>query len=74
MISVEFLGPLSTEGVMELQVSSMQELKAVLQENPKLTKWLGVCAVAVNDGIIKDSTYRFKDGDKVMILPPVCGG
>ncbi|RDU53653.1 molybdopterin synthase sulfur carrier subunit [Helicobacter sp. MIT 00-7814] len=74
MIRVEFLGPLSTESALDLEVASMEELKEKLSQNPNLTKWLGICAVAVNDAIIKDSAYTFKDGDKVVILPPVCGG
>ncbi|MGI0406707.1 MoaD/ThiS family protein [Helicobacter himalayensis] len=74
MIRVEFLGPLSNEGVLDLEVTTMEELKEKLSQNPNLTKWLEICAVAVNDAIIKDSKYVFQDGDKVVILPPVCGG
>ncbi|WP_394954857.1 MoaD/ThiS family protein [uncultured Helicobacter sp.] len=74
MIRVEFLGPLSAQDPLELEATNMQELKAQLAQKPELSKWLGICAVAVNDEIIKDEGFALKNGDKVLILPPVCGG
>lgn len=74
MIRVEFLGPLSMQAPLELEVANMQELKDTLAQKPELSKWIKICAVAVNNEIIKDEGFAFKSGDKVIILPPVCGG
>lgn len=74
MIRVEFLGPLSTQAPLELEVKDMRELREVLAQKPELNKWLQICAVAVNDEIIKDENFALKSGDKILILPPVCGG
>ncbi|MCI7710776.1 MAG: MoaD/ThiS family protein [Helicobacter sp.] len=74
MIRVEFLGPLSTQAPLELEVKDMRELREVLAQKPELSKWLQICAVAVNDEIIKDENFSLKSGDKILILPPVCGG
>ncbi|MBR2112567.1 MoaD/ThiS family protein [Helicobacter equorum] len=74
MIRVEFLGPLSTQAPLELEVKDMRELREVLAQKPELSKWLQICAVAVNDEIIKDENFALKSGDKILILPPVCGG
>lgn len=74
MIRVEFLGPLSAQAPLELEATSMQELREILAQKPELSKWLKICAVAVNNEIIKDLSFPLKNGDKVLILPPVCGG
>lgn len=74
MIRVEFLGPLSTQVPLELEVRNMRELREVLAQKAELSKWLQICAVAVNDEIIKDENFALKSGDKILILPPVCGG
>ncbi|WP_304345109.1 MoaD/ThiS family protein, partial [Campylobacter showae] len=39
-----------------------------------LSEWLKICAVAVNDEIASSLDAPLKDGDKISILPPVCGG
>ena len=57
MIRVEFLGPLSTQAPLELEVKDMRELREVLAQKPELSKWLQICAVAVNDEIIKDENF-----------------
>lgn len=74
MIRVEFLGPLSTQAPLDLEVTNIQELKEVLAQKPELSKWLQICAIAVNDEIIKDDNFALKSGDKILILPPACGG
>ena len=73
MVKVEFLGPIAREP-MELEVSSLAELSKVLYQDENIRPWLEKCAVAVNDGMVKDPGYPLKDGDRVSILPPVCGG
>ena len=74
MIRIEFLGPLRAHAPLELEVANLGELRAHLAQKPELSKWLGICAVAVNDEIIKDENFVLKNGDRVLILPPVCGG
>jgi molybdopterin synthase sulfur carrier subunit len=59
---------------MELDVTNLIQLSQCLQENEELASWLESCAVAVNDVIINDKSIILKSGDKVSLLPPVCGG
>ena len=73
MVKVEFLGPIQIE-TKEFDVSSVKELKDELYKIDELSEWLVSCAVAVNDEIITDINTPLKDGDKVTLLPPVCGG
>jgi len=73
MVSVEFLGPIQIEKK-EFDVSSVRELKKELYKIPELEDWLISCAIAVNDKIIDTLDTPLKDGDKVVLLPPVCGG
>ncbi len=73
MVSVEFLGPLQMEKK-EFDVKSVKELKDELYKIPELKEWLESLAVAVNDKIITSLDTPLKDGDKVVLLPPVCGG
>lgn len=74
MIQVEFLGPMSQIPTQEFQASSLKELKELLCKDENIAQWLPICAVAVNDEIIEDLSHPLKSGDKVAILPPVCGG
>jgi len=73
MVKVEFLGPINKEPI-ELNVKSLEELSAILSQDESLTKWLSNCAVAVNDKIVKELDTKLEDGDKISLLPPVCGG
>jgi len=73
MVNVEFLGPIQIDKK-EFDVSSVRELKEELYKIPELEDWLISCAVAVNDKIIDSLDTPLKDGDKVVLLPPVCGG
>jgi len=45
-----------------------------LKEDANLIQWLDKCAVALNDTMVNDLTTELKDGDRISILPPVCGG
>lgn len=74
MIQVEFLGPMSQIPTQELHAHSLQELKEILCKDESIAQWLPICAVAVNDEIIENLSHPLKSGDKVAILPPVCGG
>jgi len=73
MVTVEFLGPIQIDKK-EFDVSSVRELKDELYKIPELEDWLISCAIAVNDKIINTLDTPLKDGDKVVLLPPVCGG
>jgi molybdopterin synthase sulfur carrier subunit len=73
MITVEFLGPIGIDPI-QLEVTSLSELKNILQEDQKIAPWLENSAIAINDCLIKNLETPLKDGDKVSLLPPVCGG
>ncbi len=73
MIKVEFLGPIARPAI-ELDVSDLRELSTMLKEDETIAPWLSKCAVALNDAMISELDTPLKDGDRVTILPPVCGG
>lgn len=73
MIRVEFLGPIPQDPL-ELEITNLSELATILQETPEMKEWLSNSAVAVNDTLVSSLDYPLKDGDKVSMLPPVCGG
>ncbi|MDE6887014.1 MAG: MoaD/ThiS family protein [Helicobacteraceae bacterium] len=74
MIKVNFLGPIGLDSI-ELESKNFAELRKKLQNIESLKNWLPLCAVALNDEIIKDtSNITFKDNDVISLLPPVCGG
>ena len=73
MVIVEFLGPIG-KAPLEVEVSTLKELKEILNKDETLKKWLEVSAVAVNDKLVSNLDIELNDGDKVVILPPVCGG
>ena len=73
MIKVEFLGPIQ-KPTMELDITNLSQLATVLQKDEELSEWLENCAVAVNDTIVSSLECELKDGDKISLLPPVCGG
>ena len=73
MIKVEFLGPIGKAPV-EMEAATLAEVAAKLKEDAALSSWLEKCAVALNDTMVKDLDTPLKEGDRVSILPPVCGG
>ncbi|MCZ6133196.1 MoaD/ThiS family protein [Campylobacter ureolyticus] len=73
MIRVEFLGPIKKDDL-EVKASNLAELKEILNKDESLKEWLEISAVAINDEIINALDKELKNGDKVSILPPVCGG
>jgi molybdopterin synthase sulfur carrier subunit len=73
MIKVEFLGPIG-KAPMEMEASTLAEVSAQLKADSSLIQWLDKCAVALNDTMVKDLATELKDGDRISILPPVCGG
>lgn len=73
MVRVEFLGPIQ-KAPLELEITNLSELAAVLQKDSEMQEWLKNCAVAVNDTLVSSLNVDLKDGDRVSLLPPVCGG
>ncbi len=73
MVRVEFLGPIQKDAL-ELEIVNLSELATVLQKDTSLKEWLKNSAVAVNDTIVTSLEGELKDGDKISLLPPVCGG
>ena len=73
MVKIEFLGPIQKDA-MELDISNLKELAQILQEDKELNEWLQNSAVAINDEIVSSLDIDLKDGDKISLLPPVCGG
>ncbi len=73
MVKVEFLGPINKEAL-NVNISNLNELSSLLKEDQNICKWLESCAVAVNDTLVSTKDIALNDGDKVSLLPPVCGG
>ena len=73
MVKIEFLGPINREN-MEIKADNLSDVKVILNKDSELKEWLSDCAVAVNDEIINDLNIALKSGDRVSLLPPVCGG
>lgn len=73
MVEIEFLGPIKMNNL-KLEAANLSEVKEKLGEYEELAEWLKICAVAVNDEIASSLDAPLKDGDKISILPPVCGG
>lgn len=73
MVNIEFLGPINHDN-MEVDISNLSELSVMLKDNNEISTWLENCAVAVNDTLICSKDIALKSGDKVSLLPPVCGG
>lgn len=73
MVRVEFLGPIQKEPL-ELDIKNLNELATMLQEDKDMLEWLENSAVAVNDNLVSTKEHPLNDGDKIVLLPPVCGG
>jgi len=73
MVKVEFLGPIG-KPPMEVDAATLADVAEALKKDPEIAKWLSQCAVAVNDTMVKSLDVPLKEGDRVSLLPPVCGG
>lgn len=73
MVKIEFLGPIKKEP-MQLEISNLNELSLILKKDESLNSWLENSAVAINDVLVCSRDVVLKHGDKVSLLPPVCGG
>jgi len=70
---IEFLGPIGKEPE-EVDIKNLKELKTLFAKDEKLKEWLDICAVAINDTIVKEIDIKIEPNDKISLLPPVCGG
>jgi molybdopterin synthase sulfur carrier subunit len=73
MITVEFLGPIGKDPL-EINISNLSQLSDILKDHEDVKSWLENSAVAVNDTLVSTKDIPLKDGDKISLLPPVCGG
>ncbi|MBD3798718.1 MoaD/ThiS family protein [Sulfuricurvum sp.] len=73
MVTIEFLGPIQ-KAPLTLEVTSLRDVAEALKNDSEMAQWLDSCAVAVNDTLVASLDTSLKSGDKVSLLPPVCGG
>jgi molybdopterin synthase sulfur carrier subunit len=73
MVKVEFLGPIARDTI-EIEATSLKDVSEYLKKDESIANWLDKVAVAINDEIVKDINTTLKSGDRVSLLPPVCGG
>ena len=73
MVDVEFLGPINKEP-MKVEISNLSQLSEILKNDDQVATWLDTCAVAVNDTLVSTKDVELSHGDKISLLPPVCGG
>lgn len=73
MVKVEFLGPINKDSL-ELEINNLSQLSEILKSDEDVSTWLETCAVAINDTLVSSKDADLKDGDKISLLPPVCGG
>ncbi len=73
MVKIEFLGPINKDD-MNLDIKNLSQLSEILKNDKEVSTWLDSCAVAINDSLVSSKDIELKDGDKVSLLPPVCGG
>ena len=73
MVEVEFLGPINKESI-TVDITNLSELSEILKKDDQVSSWLENCAVAVNDTLVSKKDIKLTSGDKISLLPPVCGG
>ena len=73
MVTIEFLGPIGRP-ILTIEAATLRDVAEVLKQDDEMAQWIDSCAVAVNDTLVSSLDTLLKDGDKVSLLPPVCGG
>jgi len=73
MVTIEFLGPINKQPI-QVEIENLNQLSELLKQDESLKKWLNNSAIAINDTLVKDKNIALNDGDKISLLPPVCGG
>lgn len=73
MVKIEFLGPIGKEPIL-LDAKNLNDVAKELSKDDNVSLWLEKSAVAVNDMLVNSLDIELKEGDRISILPPVCGG
>ena len=73
MVTIEFLVPIQKPSV-TLEASSLRDVAKALENDSEIAHWLETCAVAVNDTLVSTLDTPLQNGDRISLLPPVCGG
>lgn len=73
MVTVEFLGPIQ-KAPLTLEAATLRDVALLLKQDAEMAEWIENCAVAVNDTLVASLDTPLQPGDKVSLLPPVCGG
>jgi len=73
VVTIDFLGPINKDSL-QVDIKNLSELSEILKNDEAVSSWLETCAVAVNDTLIRSKNIELNSGDKVSLLPPVCGG
>jgi molybdopterin synthase sulfur carrier subunit len=73
VVTIEFLGPIN-KSPLTLDIKNLSELSILLKDDTEVVNWLENCAVAVNDTLVSSKDIQLSSGDRVCLLPPVCGG
>lgn len=73
MVTIEFLGPIQ-KAPMSLEAATLREVAEKLKTDDQLAEWIETSAVAVNDRLVSSLDVALNPGDKISLLPPVCGG
>ena len=71
---VRYGGVIEGDWSIDLDIKNLSELSNILKNDEKISSWLETCAVAVNDTLVFSKNFELKSGDKISLLPPVCGG
>jgi molybdopterin synthase sulfur carrier subunit len=78
MIKIEFLGPISSVSQnCEIEANTLEDVINYIKSKEELSQWVDDLALAINDKLVKkshDKASTLSDGDKISVLPPVCGG
>ena len=79
MVKLEFLGPISCAiDNCEIEATTLEDVISFIKAQKELESWIDDLALAINDKIIQNSldnkNISLSDGDKISVLPPVCGG
>lgn len=73
MVRIEFLGPIQKPAI-EMEADNLAQVAELLRRDEGVRPWLENSAVAVNDILVSGLDTPLKSGDRVSLLPPVCGG
>ncbi|WP_298690828.1 MoaD/ThiS family protein [uncultured Sulfuricurvum sp.] len=73
MVTIEFLGPIQ-KAPLTMEAASLRDVAEALKNDEEMGPWIESCAVALNDTLVASLDTPLKEGDRISLLPPVCGG